>query len=329
MALIKTIEELKEFLRIPSTNITNKMPSIEVAEEQYLIPILGYELYNRLSEAYEADALSPGLQQLLSRSRSIIAPLAYLLGLPFLQVNLSDQGATAMESQNTRKAFKWEYNEIKEALTNSGFSAMEKLIIYLKEHSIEFPEWQTAPYNSAELTFIIRDGNDLKKAVAIDQPHRCFLLLQPMLPSLVELQIIPVISEAFFMHFNERIISGNLSDVERKLNDLLRQAMARLLMKQAGIEMSIKFSGSGFTIVDVLKDRPEEGRTDPGDKRLQRWCMEMERTGNAYLNAAKEHLIKNAEDPAFSIFKSSDAFPTEVTTPSGNDNCKRKGIFIA
>ncbi len=144
----------------------------------------------------------------------------------------------------------------------------------------------------------------------------------------MELQIEPVISSAFFAHFNQRIIEGTLSTVETELARLLRQAVARMAMAQAGIEMSIRFSGNGFTIVDQLKDQPEDGRKDATDKRLAAWSSEMNRTADAYLTLVKNHLLKYQDDPAFSIFKASDANPKEAAL-KGYDNGKRTGIFIA
>src|SRR5215217_4691014 len=104
MALIKTINELRPYLPVAYASKIDLLPGFETAEIEYLVPVLGNALYQALSTAYDNDSLTPAFLALLPYCRAVIAPIAFLDNLPFIQTLITNNGLIALETDNSRKA---------------------------------------------------------------------------------------------------------------------------------------------------------------------------------------------------------------------------------
>lgn len=332
MALIKTIEEVRKHLPVAYGNTLQSMPAVAEAEETYLVPILGNALYQALTDSYTNNVMTPSQTSLLARCQAVIVPFAYVLNLPFIQTKLTDAGLQRIEGENSRGAFRWEYNNVVNALHDRGYSAQEALILFLKNYSSDFPDWSTSPYNDPEGFAIIRDGKDLSSVLGLQQPHRSYLLLQSAFLSVKSLYLDEVFDDTFYATLTQHIIADTLSAEEKELVKLLRSACARLAMKQAAEEQSLKFTTSGFTITDAAtaKDNPEEGKADPGAGRLVSFAKEMEQGGGAFLEKARTYLNAKASETVFPDYFSSSFYKApEEERPLPYNNDTRKGFFVA
>lgn len=332
MALIKTIEEVKKYLPVAYSANIGIMPAVDAVEERYLLAILGNDLYQVLQANYDAATLTPSQQLLVNRCQAVIVPFAFADNLPFLQTTLTNNGLQRMEATDTRGAFRWEYNNVITKLENTGYSAQEALILFLKNYSADFPQWSASPYNNPEGFTIIRDGSELSQLLGLQQPHRSYLLLQSTFLSIRDLYLDEVLGDAFYAALSIRIVADQLTTEDKALLKILRPACARLAMKHAARELSINFGNGGFTVVDAatMKDNPEEGKADPGAGRLNNFAMEMERSGLTLLEKARQFLNANASETIFpeyftsSLYQAPDA---EIRMPYNNDEFK--GFFVA
>jgi len=332
MALITTIEELKKKLPVAYSNIASKMPTFEMAEERYLLDILGQDLYAELNEAVAAEELSAAQALLLDRCQAVIAPFAYVLNLPFLQTQLTDNGLQRKEPENSRGAFRWEFNAVVDALNDLGYTAQEKLILFLKANATDFPAWANSPYNDIENFSLIRDGGDIRNVLGLQQPHRCFLMLRPIFSSVYQLYLEGAIGKEFYQALSARIVAGITTAQDKELLASLRMAAARLCMKHAAQELSIKFGvQGGFTVVDAsqARDSGKEGEVDPGDSRMMVFARDMEQTGKALLDKSIAYLNANASETVFQEYFTSALYVNpNLKKELPYDNSNRKGVFV-
>lgn len=330
MALIKEVGEYRRFLPIGAAKDLSSLPDIETAEERFIVPILGFKLYSQLQEAYDGKTLSDEQKNLLKCAQKVIAPFAYYLNLAFGQVQLTGGGMVAIEGDNIRRAFKWEYQKIEDALIDKGYSAQESLILYLQEQKTDFPFWADSPYNDPEQFSFIRNGFELFKALAIDQPHRSYMVLKPVFQTVSELYIDEALGTTYYTALAGRIMNDTVTGVEKEVVSLLRQAVARLAMQQAASESCIRFDGrSGFTVVDArLRDAADEGKTAASEARMNRYTEEMKSSGQKLLRKALDLLNANASTEVAPEFFASTKY-TDPNKPKSVPfkNDKRK-IFI-
>lgn len=334
MALLTSIEEVREWIPVAFANSISRVQESETAEENWLLPVLGNELYQELVTAYEGDSLSNDQRQLLRKCQAVIVPMAYVDSLPFIQTLITDNGVVAMETAETRKAFKWEYNNVVEALQKRGYNALELLILFLKKNADNFPKWSESPYNDKNGFAIIRSGADLGSVTTLLQPHRSYMLLRGLFPLVAELYLVENLGLEYYAALTQRIIDGAVEGAEIRALQLITMATVRLsLYMAASGEFSVLFDANGFTLINGnIKDNTAEGKVSASDQRLEKFKTEMSTTGMLFLNKAVDHMNATASVTVMPEFFNSPYYTapqseTGNNTCSSLDNSNYKGFF--
>lgn len=326
MSIITSSAVLKAYLPTPYTNSLNSLPNFTTAEEQYLVPLIGPLLYEQIQQPNPDQKTA----RLLEKSRAVVAPFGYLMHLPFLQTQLSDNGLVALEATNQRKAYEWEYRNVEEALTALGYSSQEILLLYLQVNKNDYPDWSAAAYNTNNDFPLIRNGADLLKGVTIYQPHRSYMTLRSLLVEVGEFTLRSLLGEEYYTDLGERVTSGDITDPkEKRVVKLLQIAAARLALGKGAVSLNIRYSAAlGYTVTDKPKLRPGEGQKGAEPQQLALYMKENENNARAAMDAAKDILDTNASDELFPIYKNSTAY----TNPHQRGiklNPDRRGMFPA
>jgi hypothetical protein len=321
--IISTPAQLKPYLPTAYTNELANMPDFGTAEEQHLLPIIGQTMYENLQSAEPADIYV----DLLPYARAVIAPFAYLNNLAFMQVMLSDSGLKTAQGDNERGAFKWEYKEVKEALADMGFSAQERLISYLTLHKDDYPYWASADYNNGSNFGFIRNGKELSEAIPIVQPHRCFMHLKSLFQEVGELDFRSVLGDDYYDELNGKVLSNDIPEEEATIVRHLRMAAGRLALAKAALQANVRFNaGNGFTIADILKEQPEEGRKGASQSQINSFVQEMRVSAASFLDKVSKQLNNNASAEIYPVYFASSTYsnPHNGGMKLNND---RKGFF--
>ncbi len=331
MALLTTIAEWRRIMPMASEIELSSLPKTDIAESKYLLPILGQALYDALQTAYTNNTMTTAQSKLLIYCQGIIGPHSIIRTLPLKQTLLSDAGLLVNENENNPRPFKWQYHEAITALYNIAYEHYELLITYLRANRTTFTDWASSPYNAASVFHIIRDGDELREVLPIDMPHRCYWALKPLFDSHCAEFMITNIGSEYYADLNTRLKADGFDKASNEYLFVvrkLRMAAARYAMKYAAIEMSLRFSPNGFTIVDEIKDNAEEGRTDAGATRLNLFINEMGEAAGKFMQEAVDYLNNNASVSVFDTYYNSSKYvnPTAVTRHADNN---RKGIFHA
>lgn len=325
MGLINNVEEVRKFIKLPQQYQEYALPVFDTAINEYLLPIIGQELY---AEVLTYDENAGNEQKLLKElCQAVVANFGFLEDLIFKQVTMFDSGAGVTENESLRKLYKWELYELKEQLQKQGYAAQEGLITFLRANHATFNNWASSNYNSRTSFYIIRDGSDLSTVTGLMQPHRCYMMLRGLFSVVAETFIIPSIGSTFYEALNTKIIDASLSNTELKLVELLRSASARKVMQIAASEMNIRFSNSGFTLANNINDSAEPGREAASYTQIQTFVSNQSQLARQIMDHALEHLNKNASEAVFAEYYNSDKYikpdDTSVKLPNSYD-----GLFV-
>lgn len=326
MSLIRNIDEIKANLPVAFSNTSSRLPSIVAAEQQYLLPILGQALYDVLDGAYASP--NPTQTALIKKCQAVIAPFAYLVDLPFMQAMLTDAGAQVLETDQTRKAFKWEFNNLVEGLQQRGYAAQEVLLLHLHANATSFPAWDSSDYRTNGFQ-IIRNGNDLRGLLGLQQPHRCYLILKPLFNTLAELYIKPAIGYEYYDALSGRIKAGNTNEDDDQILPKLRMCVAHKVMVKAAQELNVQFNGTSFTIVAQQRDTPDEGRATASEKHLAAMIERMDQAAEHLMRQVRKYMDDHASETVFPEYFASGLWrDPEESSPRPN-NTNFRGIFVA
>lgn len=326
MALIKDKATLLQFVRINFINDESSLPDFELAEERYLIPIIGYDLYDVVIDTADSETPAEPTPQdlldaeLLKKCRAVVAPLAYLLDLPNIQVQLTDAGLRTISTDHMQAAHRWEYNEIKESLMDKGAFAIENLLRFLFKEKDSFPEWTGSnEYQEAD-SLLFKTGEEFRKYFPVHQPYRIFWELRPLIREVEDFYVKSAIGEVFY---NELRTKTEGNEDEKRVLDLIKKTVAQTTIVKAIEKLSVTITNRGFTLLLGAgnTDSVNSGDTPATNNGLSLLYESCQRSGDAYLLQLKEYLNKKASADLFATFFSSSLYEAPVTcvvSPNAN-----------
>jgi hypothetical protein len=327
--LISDIDEVKQHVRVTYDDM-NECPNFERSTIKYLVPILGTKLLDSLQEAYDGDTTITIQDSLISLCQGVMVPFAYADELSNMLQGISANGLIIPVAENSRTPYKWEFNEMREALLTKGYEAQEALIVFLMEHESDFTDWQDSPYNNPNGFNLIRNGKQLAEVVGIVQPHRCYMQLLPLFKTHAARYIKNALGAEYYDAFSSRVSGGvdALDEYETQLLPIIQECAARKALQFAAVELTMRFSGNGFTVVNNLVDQSEEGRQTAGMDKLGMFKEDCEKLATELMGVAKKLMNENASDTIFPEYYVSSYYtsPDSTTTPP-IDNSRYSGFF--
>lgn len=325
MALLEDISEYRAVLPIGKNAGGDRLPDSDAAEIDYLVPILGDKLYTSLVNAYDDETLTAAQDKLLTYCQKVVAPFAWVHNLPLSQIELDTNGLHVLESGHVRSPYKFEYNNAVDELTRRGYAAQEHLILFLKQHIDDYPDWLESSYNDPQGFMLIRSGEDMASVHTLLQPHRCYSLLRGVLLTDVSEFLLNYLGEDYYYDLNARIISDTLTEDEKKIIGKLRAAATTRAMYHAAQVLNIKFAfGGGFTIAKETKEIAGEARQAAYQQQVNAFQQSMEQYSDKHIGNAIKYMNSNASSTVFPLFYSSDKYQDPATKHSLIDNDGKK-----
>ncbi|MBV9989379.1 MAG: hypothetical protein JO301_16995 [Chitinophagaceae bacterium] len=321
--LFKTndITTFKKFINVSFTfDVNNNFPGLMEAEDDYLKPILGDDLYEQLNTSANAESPDEGLADLLSLCRKVIGPLSVLLGISTRHIKIGDSGLKKTVADGVENVFGWEYREVKEELKDKVAKALDKLWQHLYEHGDDY-DWE----DTTEINTIFKTGSEFNQHYSLHQPHRVFPLLKPIIKKVEELFIWDAIGKAFLEEMKELTESEGNPDRLHAL-DLLKSAIAHFTIHKAVSELTVKKTDNGLTVMlNDVGDQPFKGDRTAPDNLLTLVRDEALKDGQKYLKKLRLFLREKASAELFRTYFESDYFDTKPTKKT-DYNANRTGI---
>jgi len=318
MPLITTAAQLRQYC--PGITYTSQsaltLPNMDIADEQYIIPILGQTLYNTIiAVSTNADILR--LKELCMRA---VAPLAIMNGLATKQLQISDMGVHSSVSDTTTPATRWAYYELKESLANAGAEALEKVWLQLINNANTYEWTNPLPYKT-----VFSGGDDFSKFFNVPKPYITFSALAPIISEVQDANI--------YNNFGESFINALIAKTTPNANELIairliKAAVANLTINSACSKLSARVTEKGFTVLmGDGGDMPFKGQNDSSYTLKQDLKNVTARDGMRYLSELKNYLDTNAGTELFADYYASSYYTAPSTTVKENPNKNRRGVF--
>lgn len=311
MPLIKDIATAKKYVNVLFNNSESSLADITSAEMEFLLPILGEELYQQL--LVEADVTDSDYADLIELARRAVGPLAYWMDLGSIQTKITDNGLGTFNNTNMDASHRWEFEQLKETLANKGCAALDQMLQHLFENA-EYYSW-TAP---DDLNIIFTSGKDFAKYFPLYQPHRVFMNLRPLIKQVEDQYIRPAIGDAFFEELRDALLPQQTSDetnedegddataltAEEKIaTDIIKKAVANLTIKTAIETLPVRISPAGFTVeMQRNNEMVQQGQNNAPANQMSLMYQSVERTGESYVLQLQDYLNKKASGSVFATY---------------------------
>jgi len=120
------------------------LPYILMAQERYILPVLGTDLYNKIISDIGNTTLSGNYLTLLQTYiQPALVQFAYATILPFLRLRLVNNSVVTMNTENGSSVSHNDLKPIINASIDHGEFLRERLIEYISNNTSSFPEYSS------------------------------------------------------------------------------------------------------------------------------------------------------------------------------------------
>lgn len=138
-----TEEYLKQYSPIPNNfNIEDIKPFFNIAEEIWIVDVIGRKLYNELLEQVSENNVSGENATLLLKIYPYLSMAIVYEALPFLNAHISEKGITLNSSENSTPISATEFNNISNQVRTQLEVLKKMLKSFLNEHSECYPLYE-------------------------------------------------------------------------------------------------------------------------------------------------------------------------------------------
>jgi len=303
--LFQTITEIKTFLPIGTGNDFDRLkPHIENAENKYIKPLLGIDMYNELVEFYSAlpipepTEVQLAMQELLEKVQHSVIHLAYFVGYDFLNVSVTDTGFQRVESEHKKGLFKYQEDNLKQYFSDAGFNSLDAILLFIETNIVHFAEFKASANWTVFKESFIPTVNKLEQIpYTIYGSRLTFLNLKPHLAFIEDTVIKKLLGETIYQEIKAEMIKDTPAEKVAAILPYIRKPLiylaAALLMEETGATLG----NNGLFFEKLNGNNPGNREKQPStEERILARIKRSNDVGNAYLDALKSYLISNVAD---------------------------------
>ncbi|WP_373399692.1 DUF6712 family protein [Algoriphagus halophilus] len=162
-----------------NTKIEVLTPRIDESERDYLLPVLGQDLYDTLITDLAEVTPSAATTAILPYLQKPLAWNGYYRFFKKPVGSLSHAGFYKKNFDHSQQPAKWEIDLLKEELICTADKSLDELIAFLRDNVADYPDWETSAYFSQNKSLIIQNADQFNQFVKIGCSSRVFQLLDP------------------------------------------------------------------------------------------------------------------------------------------------------
>lgn len=182
---------------------------LSLAEENYILPLLGDSLFNRIVEYFEDGEIYDNMDTLMHKIRFAIVRLAIWKGFDVINSNISDTGF-ASDVDKDNRLFRYQEENLKTSLKNEGFDYLDNVLAFIDVHIEDFPEFKESDYYKSIENSLIRKTSDFNSCYNIGNSRLVFLKMRQYVRDVELIKLQHRIGAAFF----KELTSANAEDVK-------------------------------------------------------------------------------------------------------------------
>lgn len=300
MKVITTIEEVQEYLPVQMTSdIYVISPFINNAERSYLAPLIGLAQFIALEQAYigagkDVTAIAdPQIRTAVELCQNIVTTIAYYHAVPVLSVKIGSSGIQVFSNTDTKQAFSWQVEELREQLLTLGYGAIEDLLLHMEQNADKFqPYIDSDQYIDTE-QFLIESASDFSKYFNINKSRYIFQSINYIMLRIENQVVAKLIGSDFLQFLKDDKLEGKNAQLA---NQFIKPGIALLTAAKAIIERVITFEG-GVARINIISSYEASKKTMVATRDQVKDVKEqLEADGNQFLQDGLQFILDNATD---------------------------------
>jgi len=298
------MEEIRNYISVSSSSEFDTMaPHIQNAERDYLVPLIGNDLYQKLlnfcnEEVHDlTDESVQKTNQLLSFVRSAVIHIAYWIGFDVINALITDSGFKRTESNTVKSLFKYQEHNLKHYLRTSGFNGLDTVLQFLELNLADFKEFEDAPAFSLMKTSFVPTTSIFDDIYFINNSRLTFLRMKQHLQLLEETEILPILGPDTYAYLKEELAKPEPDSKVYRILPYIRKPLvflaSAMLMEESGADLTD--NGLYFTAVSAVHVNDTENKPS-SPERITLLTDRNRQLGNSYLALLRTYLYAHPSD---------------------------------
>lgn len=275
-------------------------PYIQNAEIDFIIPAIGQSQYDDLNDAYTAATsesdLSSENQRLLQYIRRPLANYAFLLYIPFGNVNIGKSGFSVTENDTTKIASQWRIEDLKSACMRDSFMGMERLLLMMETYKSDYSLWTASTSYSVYKEGFINNATDFQLYVDIKESRMLFTKLRPMMMRVEPECILPITGQALYDEIKSQVVSGSITTANKKALALIKSAVANITISESLRMQTVSWTDNGLQLISTSSSLTQVNESPVDEQKIDLIKNEFRALGMRDLDKLKKFLYDNHAD---------------------------------
>jgi hypothetical protein len=244
--MITTIEDFQDYVPVNSnTSFRLLAGKMKYVKKKFLVPILGKELLTAIETSTDDE-----WEEIRTCYETIVTNWAFVLAIPFIEVQVGDSGITRPAGPNLETAYAKQIVALKSAAQDTALDELEDMFRIL-DLNIEtlFTLWPAAPGYASNKTYFLQSSKDLAESYPMPRPALTFRMLVSLQAETEMLYIRPVLGNALFDLLKVKIAgTGTISAQEKKCIQQVKYAVGKFLVHEALATNTLQLTPEGFQV---------------------------------------------------------------------------------
>ena len=332
MALIKTIEKMREFLPFNAGfTYADISPLIKEVEDEVIADIISADELATLQAAYDDDTLNAAQDILLEKCQRAIAYLATLKWIPFGNLQITSGGFKVNKGEHSDVASQWRVDNLEERLYQEGFNKIEILLEYL--WSVDegtFTDWDDSDEKLNHRNLIFLTAKDFTKYYNIKNSYYVFTQLKAAMQEVELMYLKPQLGDDYFDEIKSEITDADISANNEMIISLCKRAMAPLAIYEAIASMGVQINHMGIMVFENSPLQTTRVNKIAPDNRLSYALRQAKADGQKHLGNLRAYLNANAADDMYPLYYDSNLYndPDNADSDEDDVNDVDSGLFI-
>lgn len=306
------MEEVKQYISVSSSATLDTLtPHIINAERDYLIPVMGLDMYTELQQYYDGEITASGsgsgatldtailtaLDSLLKIVQAAVINISYFIGFDVINAYITDNGFKRSESDTVKGLYKYQEDNLKRYFRTNGFNGLDAVLAFMEANASKLPDYADSPIRVSLRTEFIPSASVYNGFVNIAYSRLTFLRLKPFIALIENTDILTILGAETYLYVKTEMAKDTPAAAVIALVQQIRWPLAYLssclLMEESGADLTD--NGLYFTSTIALGNSDTQVKPSAPD-RIALLVIRNRNIGNAYLDALRQYLTVHAAD---------------------------------
>jgi hypothetical protein len=223
-------------------------------------------------------------------------------------VQFSESGMLRAVGENFQTAYKYQENDYRKKMLESGYEALEVALKYLASHANDFPTW-VSEVQDRHNAYFVRYASECRMAYTKTLSRYTYEALRGLVEDVQYFAIEKMLPAALFTQLRTKYLAGNGTTEEKKAILFVQRAIVNLAIEEAIRRNVIQVDGNTLSIAESVGDQASTTKKAVTADHAAIARRQADYMGNRYVSELRKYILANAA-----------AFPSAFCEDDGGTN---------